>query len=81
MTTKQTPSVTVVVPVYNSATTLARAVRSVLEQTLHAFELLIIDDKSTDDSLAVATSLAATDARITVMPLPHHPRNAPPKHQ
>ena len=72
MTTKQTPSVTVVVPVYNSATTLARAVRSVLEQTLHAFELLIIDDKSTDDSLAVATSLAATDARITVIALPQN---------
>ena len=66
------PAVTVVVPVYNSAPTLARAIRSVLDQTLQAFELLVVDDGSTDDSLAVAEALAATDPRITVVARPQN---------
>lgn len=64
-----TPTVTVVVPLYNSAATLARAVSSVLEQTLPCFELLIVDDGSTDDSLEVARVLAASDPRIAVVAL------------
>ncbi len=67
---EQAPAVTVVIPVYNSGTTLARAVHSVLDQTLRAFELLIVDDGSTDDSLAIAEALAAADARIRVVALP-----------
>lgn len=69
MNAEQTPAVTVVVPVYNSAATLARAVHSVLDQTLRDVELLIVDDGSTDDSLAVAKALAATDPRIEVVAL------------
>ena len=64
--------VTVVIPVFNSATTLARAVASALEQTLAAFELLIVDDGSTDDSLAVANALARQDARIRVIAMPQN---------
>ncbi len=61
--------VTVVIPVYNSATTLSRAIRSVLSQTLASFELLVVDDGSTDDSLNVAQLEAAKDARVKVVPL------------
>jgi succinoglycan biosynthesis protein ExoO len=70
--TSSSPTVTVVVPVYNSAGTLDRAIRSVLDQTLTAFELLIVDDGSTDQSLVVARSLAETDTRITVVALPQN---------
>lgn len=63
------PVVTVIIPVYNSAATLARAVCSVLDQTLRAVEVLIVDDGSTDDSATVARNLAATDTRIVFVPL------------
>lgn len=67
-----TPAVTVVVPVYNSASTLERAVRSVLDQSFAGFELLIVDDGSTDASPAIARALAEADARIRVVTLPRN---------
>jgi succinoglycan biosynthesis protein ExoO len=60
----------VVIPVYNSAGTLRRAVASVLCQTLGDLELLIVDDASQDASLASARELAAIDNRIRVIALP-----------
>ena len=64
--------VTVVIPVYNSATTLSRAIGSVLSQTLKSFELLVIDDCSTDNSLSVARLEATKDARVKVIALPQN---------
>jgi succinoglycan biosynthesis protein ExoO len=66
---KKAPIVSVVVPVYNSSSTLDRAVKSVIDQTLRDIEILIIDDGSTDDSLSVATSLKNEDDRIRVIKL------------
>lgn len=43
------PSVSVVIPVYNGAATIARALESVTLQTLSDFEIIVIDDGSTDD--------------------------------
>lgn len=48
---KSGPQVSVLVPVYNGSATLARAVRAVMEQTLTDFELIVIDDGSSDGSL------------------------------
>jgi succinoglycan biosynthesis protein ExoO len=62
-------AVSVVIPVYNSATTLERAVHSVVRQDLQDLELLIVDDGSTDATGRVAQELA-TDARIRVISLP-----------
>ncbi len=62
--------VSVIIPVYNSASTLERAVASVLRQSLSDIELLIVDDGSTDGSLALAERLALEDDRITVIALP-----------
>jgi len=62
-----TPQFTIIMPCYNAAATLAEAVNSVLAQSLPDFELLIIDDGSTDGSAALACSLASEDRRIRVI--------------
>jgi glycosyltransferase involved in cell wall biosynthesis len=48
------PKVSVIIPAYNTATYLAEAVESVLKQSFRGFEILIVDDGSTDDTLEVA---------------------------
>ena len=55
------PAVSVVLPSYNRAHTLDRAIRSVLDQTFQDFELLIIDDRSTDDTAAVLDGYVGQD--------------------
>jgi glycosyltransferase involved in cell wall biosynthesis len=61
------PKISVVLPVHNRADVLARAIRSVLDQSLPEFELVIVDDGSTDASVDVARSLE--DERIRVVEL------------
>ncbi|GAB3955459.1 glycosyltransferase family 2 protein [Streptomyces sparsus] len=58
------PLVSVVMPVYNSATTLGPAIRSVLTQTHSDLELLITDDQSTDGSMDLLTEFAREDERV-----------------
>lgn len=58
--------ISVCVPTYNGARYLAVAVESILAQTLEDFELLIVDDASTDGTLEIARALAGTDQRIRV---------------
>lgn len=53
------PRVSVIVPVYNGAATIAGTVRSILAQTFRDFEVLVIDDGSTDGSGAIARAVAA----------------------
>jgi GT2 family glycosyltransferase len=48
------PKFSVIIPAYNSAATLAKAVESVIEQTWSAHEIIVIDDGSTDNTLQVA---------------------------
>src|SRR3954453_17344768 len=62
---------TVLLPAHNTAAYLAEAVRSVLAQTFRDFELLVIDDGSTDDTLAVARELERSDGRIRVLTQPN----------
>jgi len=61
-------SVSVVIPAFNSATTLPRAVQSVLQQDVADFELLIVNDGSTDATERVAREFT-TDSRIRVISL------------
>jgi glycosyltransferase involved in cell wall biosynthesis len=58
------PSVSVCIPVYNGERFLAETIRSVLEQTYRDFELVVLDNASTDRSGAIARSFG--DARIRV---------------
>lgn len=63
------PKVSVIIPAYKTAGTLARAVQSVLDQTEPDFEVIIIEDCSGDDTLEVARRLATLDARVSVVAL------------
>jgi glycosyltransferase involved in cell wall biosynthesis len=61
------PLVSVAMPAYNAERYLARAVESVLRQSLADLELLIVDDGSSDGTVPLAESFAARDARIRVL--------------
>lgn len=52
----QKPLVSVIMPVYNAGDFLMEAIESILNQTYHNFELIIIDDCSTDNSLSIINS-------------------------
>src|SRR6185369_11714393 len=56
--------VSVCIPTYNYAAYLAETIESILAQNFADFELLIIDDNSTDDTRAVVEPYAQQDPRI-----------------
>jgi glycosyltransferase involved in cell wall biosynthesis len=56
---RKSPQFSVIIPVYNSAKTLPRALESVLDQTWPAHEIIVVDDGSTDNSLQVANDFAS----------------------
>jgi len=68
------PSFSVIMPVYNHAAYVAEAVRSVQGQTHPNWELIIVDDGSTDGSGEIVEALAREDRRITVL---HQPNAGP----
>ncbi|MGB7365652.1 glycosyltransferase family 2 protein [Carnobacterium jeotgali] len=57
----------VIMPVYNTSATLGDAVKSVLEQRFSNFELILINDGSSDSSPEICDLLAKTDERIKVV--------------
>ena len=62
------PFYSVIVPCYRATATLADTVHSILSQTFSDFEVLLIVDGCPDGTLNTAEDLAATDARIHVIP-------------
>lgn len=61
------PAISIIIPVYNVKQWLARAVESLQAQTFSDFELLLVDDGSTDGSGALCDQIAAHDTRIRVI--------------
>lgn len=66
----QGPRTSVIMPAYNAADLLERAVRSVMAQTEPDFELLVVDDHSTDGTLALARRLEKEFDNLTVIAMP-----------
>lgn len=63
---KYIPDVSIIVPIYNVEKYLRRCIDSILSQTFISFELLLIDDGSTDASGAICDEYALMDRRIHV---------------
>ena len=59
--------VSIVLPVYNGERYLEDAIESVLGQTYTNLELIIVDDKSTDDSLNIANKYRILDKRVRII--------------
>lgn len=66
-------TVSVIMPAYNAAATIARSIDSVLAQTLGDLELIVIDDASTDATVALVERYASSDARVRLV---RQPQNA-----
>ena len=64
---QQSPSVSVLMTVFNAEKYLAASIESIRNQTFTDWEFLIIDDASTDQSLAIAKAYAKEDTRICVI--------------
>ena len=68
------PKVSVVIPTWNRAPSVMHAVESVLSQTMTDFELLVVDDGSTDDTAETVDSI--TDPRVRLLCKSHRGRGA-----
>ena len=63
----ENPIISVLVPVYNVENTLDRCLQSILKQTFQNFEILLIDDGSTDGSGALCDKYAEKYSNIRVI--------------
>lgn len=66
------PTVSIIVPIYNAHSTIRRCIDSILHQTFTDYELLLIDDGSTDESGSICDEYAMKDPRIQVY---HNPNS------
>ena len=67
---KKGPVVSIVMPAYNASAFIAESIQSVQKQTFNSWELLVIDDSSTDNTLRIIKDFAQRDHRIRVHSLP-----------
>ncbi len=58
------PLVSVCIPAYNSSDYIEDTIRSILEQEYQNLELIVVDDKSSDDTVSIVKRLQETDSRI-----------------
>ena len=71
MSAEKAPMVSVIVPVYNAEKYIRQCADSILTQTRKDFELLFVDDGSTDSSPEILREYAGADPRITVIRKEH----------
>lgn len=62
----KSPEISIIIPVYNASGTVGTIVRGVTSQTFQNFELILVDDGSTDTTLKVLRGLATKDKRIVI---------------
>ena len=56
--------ISIVVPAYNAAAVIEECINSILRQTYSDFELIVVDDGSTDNTAGIVSAKAAEDKRI-----------------
>ena len=59
--------ISIIVPIYNTASYLSRCIESLQQQTVQDIEILLVDNGSTDDSLSICQAYAEQDPRIRVL--------------
>ena len=64
---EQSPQITVIVPVYNTARYLPDCLDSILSQSMKDFEILAVNDASTDNSPDILAEYAAKDSRVRIV--------------
>ena len=64
--------VSVIVPVYNVGPYIEKCLKSIQNQSLRKIEIIIIDDKSTDNSMEIVRSAAESDSRIRIIKNDHN---------
>ena len=79
MNNKNTPLVSVVIPTFNSGNFIRETIESVLNQTYKIFEIIVVDDDSTDDTISKLKDLSNKDKRITYFQIPHSGRPSVPR--
>lgn len=65
------PKVSILLPIYNAAATLGDTLQSIAVQTLTDFEVVAVDDGSTDDTSEILARWAQQDDRIRIVTIPH----------
>ena len=71
MKTSNIPTLSVIMPVYNTALYLAEAIESILNQTFTDYEFICVDDGSTDRSLSILKEYALKDDRFHIISRPN----------
>ena len=65
------PLVSIIVPVWNAGETVPRMADTILDQSFENFELILVDDGSTDDTLSILREIEKTDSRVRVFTKPN----------
>lgn len=65
-----TPEISIIIPAYNEEKNIARCLNSVLAQTFESFEVICVDDGSTDGTVEIIKSFAEKDDRIILLKNP-----------
>lgn len=73
------PKATIIIPAFNAAKYIEKTLDTVLAQTFGDFECLVVDDSSTDDTLAIVKRCAGADNRIKVFQVEHKAGPAKPR--
>lgn len=61
------PKLSIIIPIYNAENTLARCLESILNQSFSDYELLLVNDGSTDSSLNICRQYSEDDLRIRIL--------------
>ena len=59
--------VSICVPVYNVEQYIERCIMSIMQQTLHEIEIIVVDDCSPDKSMDIVKNLSKVDSRIKII--------------